>query len=317
MDALSDVLRVVRMKGGLFLRAEFSAPWCISSQLGPDDCALFLKGARHFVQYHYVIEGRFLARCGDGPVQQIGPGQVIMTPHNDTHYMGTDLGVAPTPSSQLAVVPPDGGLWQIHHGGGGETSRIVCGWLGCDLVKGNPLIDALPPMLVFDTNDARAPSWIRGTLDFAAGEISAGRAGSETVLAKLSELLFVEALRRYVDALPPDQTGWLAGIRDQFISRALARLHADVARPWTVDDLGRQIGLSRSALADRFSAVMGETPMRYLARWRLQVAAHMLQTSDASVAQVAEQVGYTEFAFSRAFKREFGAAPASWRRAEA
>lgn len=317
MDALSDVLRVVRMKGGLFLHAEFTAPWCISSQLGADDCALLLKGARHFVQYHYVIDGHFLARCGDGPAKEVGPGQVIMTPHNDPHFMGTDLGGPATPSRQLVTVPPHGGLWEIHHGGGGEKSRIVCGWLGCDLVKGNPLIDALPPMLIFDTGDAAAPSWIKGTLDFAAGEISAGRAGSETVLAKLSELLFVEALRRYVDELPADQTGWLAGLRDQYISRALARMHADVAKPWTVDDLGREVGLSRSALADRFSAVMGETPMRYLTRWRLQVAAHALQTSDAPLAEVAEQVGYTEFAFNRAFKREFGASPALWRKAEA
>jgi AraC-like DNA-binding protein len=317
MDALSDVLRVVRMKGGVFLNAEFSAPWCISSQLGPDDCALLLKGAQHFVMYHYVIEGRFLARHGDGPMREVHAGQVIMLPHNDKHFMGSDFNAPIVPSRDLVTVPPDGGLWQVRHGGGGEKARMVCGFLGCDLIKGNPLIDSLPPMLIFDTGDERAPSWIKGTLEFAAAEILAGRAGSETVLAKLSELLFVEALRRYVDALPTGQTGWLAGIRDPFISRALARIHADVAKPWTVDDLGKEVGLSRSALADRFAAVMGETPIRYLARWRLQVAAHLLRTSDAAMAQVAEQVGYTEFAFSRAFKKEFGDSPAAWRRAEA
>lgn len=314
MDALSDVLRVVRIKGGVFLHAEFTAPWCVSSQVAPDDCATLLRGANHLVLFHYVAEGRFSAKGPDGTVLELAAGQVIMLPHNDQHFLGTNVDAPAIPTKQLMTAPPMGGLWEIRHGGGGDKTRIVCGFLGCDHVKGNPLIDALPSFLVFDTGDKVAPSWIKGTLEFAANELSAGRAGSETVLAKLSELLFVEALRRYVDGLPPDQVGWLAGIRDQFISRALARMHAEVAKPWTVDDLGREVGLSRSALAERFAGVMGETPMRYLARWRLQVAAHMLRTSEASLAQIAEQVGYTEFAFNRAFKREFGASPAAWRR---
>jgi transcriptional regulator GlxA family with amidase domain len=187
--------------------------------------------------------------------------------------------------------------------------------LGSERFDGNPLADALPPVLRFDTRQDGAGAWMKSSLEFAADEIAAHRAGSETVLAKLSELLFVEALRRYVEGLPEEQTGWLAGLKDPFVSRALSLLHGRVAKEWTVDDLGREVGLSRSALADRFTRLIGEPPMRYLARWRIQVAAHQLRNSDTSLARIAEQVGYeSEAAFNRAFKRSFGVPPATWRR---
>lgn len=314
MDALSDVLRVVRMRGGVFLRAEFSAPWCVSSQVGPDDCRWLLNGSGHLVLFHYVVAGRLKARMPDGALTELAAGQVFMLPHNDRHVLGSDLGLPAVPTKQLMQSPPEGGLLEIRHGGGGEQTRIVCGFLGLDRLGGNPLLEALPPMLTFDTGEEGTPSWITGSLEFAANGIAGGRPGAETVLAKLSELLFVEAIRRYVDGLEADRVGWLAGLRDPFVSRALALLHGDVARPWTVDDLGREVGLSRSALADRFTRLIGETPMRYLARWRLHSAAHELRAGDAPVARVAERAGYTGFAFSRAFKREFGVAPAAWRR---
>jgi AraC-like DNA-binding protein len=173
-------------------------------------------------------------------------------------------------------------------------------------------------VLRFDTQQGSAAAWMRSSLEFAAAEIAARRAGSETVLAKLSELLFVEALRRYVEELPEEQTGWLAGLKDPFVARALSLLHERVAHAWTVDDLGREVGLSRSALADRFTRLIGEPPMRYLARWRIQVAAHQLRSSDTPLARIAEEVGYeSEAAFNRAFKRSFGVPPASWRRSMA
>jgi transcriptional regulator GlxA family with amidase domain len=210
---------------------------------------------------------------------------------------------------------PKGGLWVIRHGGGGEPTRVVCGYLGCDRLENNPLAAALPPVLTFDTRKGNAAAWVRSSLEFAADEIGARRAGSEAVLAKLSELLFVEALRRYVEGLPDEQTGWLAGLKDPFVSRALSLLHGRVRREWTVDDLGREVGLSRSALAERFTRLIGEPPMHYLARWRIQLAAHQLRNSDTPLARIAEQVGYeSEAAFSRAFKRSFGVPPATWRR---
>jgi AraC family transcriptional regulator, alkane utilization regulator len=314
MDALSDVLRVVRLKGGVFLHAEFTAPWCISSQVAPQDFGARFGGCEHVVLYHYVAEGRMSVMV-EGETVQLEAGEVAILPHNDLHLLGSHLALAPVPTRQILSASPDGGLWIIRHGGGGERTRIVCGFLGCDRMEDNPLTGALPPLLRFDTRLGSAAAWMRGSLEFAADEIAARRAGSESVLAKLSELLFVEALRRYVEALPEEQTGWLAGLKDPFVSRALALLHARVAYEWTVDDLGREVGLSRSALADRFTRLIGEPPMRYLARWRLQIAANHLRTSDVPLARIAEQVGYdSEAAFNRAFKRNFGVPPATWRR---
>jgi AraC family transcriptional regulator, alkane utilization regulator len=315
MDALSDLLRVVRLKGGVFLHAEFTAPWCISSQVTLEDCGSRLEGAEHLVLFHYVIEGRMTAQIPNGKPIEIEAGEVVIFPHNHDHLLGSDLDQPPVSSRQVCHAAPGGDLWAIRHGGSGEKTRAVCGFLGCDQLEGNPLVDALPPMLRFDTRLGTTAAWMRSSLEFAAAEMAARRAGSETVLAKLSELLFVEALRRYVEELPEEQTGWLAGLKDPFVSRALSLLHGRVAQDWTVDDLGREVGLSRSALADRFTRVIGEPPMRYLARWRIQVAAHQLRNSDTPLARVAEQVGYdSEGAFNRAFKRSFGVPPATWRR---
>ena len=194
-------------------------------------------------------------------------------------------------------------------------TRLVCGFLGCDSAEGNPVISTLPPLLKLNLEQSGAAEWIRSTFQYAAEEVAAGRPGSETVLAKLSELLFVETVRRYAEALPDGQTGWLAGLRDPYVARALALLHRDITRRWTVDDLGREVGLSRSALADRFIRLIGMPPMHYLASWRMQVATQKLRNTSASLAQVAEIVGYnSEAAFSRAFKKAFGVAPATWRR---
>jgi AraC-like DNA-binding protein len=315
MDALSDVLRVVRLKGGVFLHAEFTAPWCVLSKIAPADCGPLLDGAEHLVLYHYVVEGRLAAQIPNGEPVEIGAGEVVIFPHNHEHLLGSSVDGAAVPVREVVRPAPNGGLLEINHGGGGERTRIVCGFLGCDRLEGNPLAASLPPVLRFDVRQGTSAAWMRSSLEFAADEIAARRAGSETVLAKMSELLFVEALRRYVEGLPGEQTGWLAGLKDPFVGRALALLHARVDREWTVDDLGREVGLSRSALADRFTRLIGEPPMRYLAHWRIQVAAHQLRNSDTSLARIAEQVGYeSEAAFNRAFKRSFGVPPATWRR---
>jgi transcriptional regulator GlxA family with amidase domain len=177
------------------------------------------------------------------------------------------------------------------------------------------VISTLPPLLKLSVEQGGAAEWIRSTFQFAAEEVSARRPGSGTVLAKISEVLFVEAVRRYAETLPDGQSGWLAGLREPFVARALALLHGDITRSWTVEDLGREVGLSRSALADRFIRLIGVPPMHYLASWRMQVATQKLRNTSASLAQVAEIVGYeSEAAFSRAFKKTFGAAPATWRR---
>ena len=317
MDALSDVLRVAHLTGGVFLHAEFFAPWCIAARVSPEHCSPALGPASHLVIYHYVVEGdlRIRVEGEDGEDLVIAAGEVVLLPRNDLHLMGSDLSLPPVAGTEIIQPPQNGGLYSIHHGGNGGRTRMVCGFLGCASAEGNPVISTLPPLLRFNVEQGGAAEWIRSTFQYAAEEVSAGRPGSETVLAKLSELLFVEAVRRYAEALPDDQTGWLAGLRDPHVARALALLHGDITRRWTVDDLGREVGLSRSALADRFIRLLGVPPIQYLASWRMQVATQKLRSTNASLAQIAEIVGYdSEAAFSRAFKKAIGAAPATWRR---
>jgi AraC-like DNA-binding protein len=320
MDALSDVLRVAHLTGGVFLHAEFFAPWCIAARVGAEHCAPALGRASHLIIYHYVLEGDLRIRV-EGEVGEdlvIGAGEIVLLPRNDLHLMGSDLSLPPVAGSDIIHPPKDGGLFSIHHGGSGRRTRMVCGFLGYDSAKGNPVISTLPPLLKLNVDQGGAAEWIRSTFQYAAEEVSIGRPGSETVLAKLSELLFVETVRRYAETLPDGQTGWFAGLRDPYITRALALLHHDVARRWTVDDLGREVGLSRSALADRFIRLMGMPPMHYLANWRMQIATQQFRNTSMSLAQVAEIVGYdSEAAFSRAFKKAFGVAPATWRRSNA
>jgi len=317
MDALSDVLRVAHLTGGVFLHADFSAPWCMAARVAPEHCAPALGPTSHMILYHYVVEGELHIRVeGEGGKDLVlGVGDVVLLPRNDLHLVGSDLNRPPVAGSDIIQPPKEGGLFTIHHGGGGKRTRMICGYLGCDSAEGNPVISTLPSLLKLDAEQGGAAEWIRSTFQYAADEVAAGRPGSETVLAKLSELLFVEAVRRYAEGLPQGETGWLAGLRDPHVARALALLHRDIARPWSVDDLSREVGLSRSALADRFIGLIGMPPMHYVASWRMQVATQKLRNTNASLAQVADMVGYSsEAAFSRAFKKAFGTAPATWRR---
>jgi AraC-like DNA-binding protein len=318
MDALSDVLRVAHLTGGVFLHADFFAPWCIAARIPREHCGPTLGSASHLIIYHYVIEGELRIRV-DGANEEslvIGGGEIVLLPRNDPHLMGSDLSLPPVLGRDIVQPPKEGGLYSIHHGGNGSRTRMICGFLGCAGGEGNPVISTLPPLLKLSVEQGAAAEWIRSTFQYAAEEVAAGRPGSETVLAKLSELLFVETVRRHAETLPDGQTGWLAGLREPHVARALALLHRDITRNWTVDELGREVGLSRSALADRFIRLIGVPPMHYLASWRMQVAAEKLRNTSASLAQVAQIVGYeSDAAFSRAFKKEFGTAPATWRRA--
>jgi len=320
MDALSDVLRVVHLSGGVFLNAEFFAPWCTAARVAPEYCAPALGPASHLIPYHYVVAGQCDIRIvgQENMTFQLGPGDVVLFPRNELHLMGSDLRLPPVKISEIIRPPEENdGLFTVHHGGEGAVTRLVCGFLGCGRIEGNPVISTLPSALVLSIRTAGAAEWIRSTFQYAAEEIARGRPGSETVLVKLSELLFVEAVRQYVDSLPQDRTGWLAGLRDRYVGRALALFHHDITHPWTVEELGREVGLSRSALADRFTRLIGVAPMQYLANWRMQIAAQELRNSHVSLAYIANKVGYdSEAAFSRAFKKAFGTAPATWRRTE-
>ncbi len=312
-DALSEVLRAVRLTGGVFLDAEFTAPWCVQAQIGPEECRAFSISSERVIAAHYVFEGELSVAVDGEPPLTLGPGDLVLLARNDPHRLGSDLALPAVLPDALIEPAADGGLATLRHGGGGARTRIVCGYLASAVH--NPLSASLPRMLRLRSIEGSQRDWVESSFRFAAAELAAGRPGSDMVLAKLSELLFLEAVRACIAALPADRTGWLAGLRDPHVGRALALLHERVGHPWTVDELARAIGASRSVLGERFAALLGEPPMRYLTRWRLQLAAQRLLECHDSLARIAADVGYdSEAAFNRAFKRELGIPPATWRK---
>jgi hypothetical protein len=272
MDTLSDVLRVLRLTGAVFLDAEFTAPWCVISESGRP-LPGFLSAGQHIAFFHLMTEGHCKARlAAGGETFEISAGDLLMMPNDDSHFMGSDLQIAAVPSHSLVKPSSNDGLLRIEHGGGGETTRFVCGYLACDKRLCRPVLDALPHMLRVPLGDDPTAAWFMSLLRLGAKETLTPRPGSDTMLAKLSELLFVEAIRRYIERMPQEQIGWLAGLRDRFVGKTLSLMHEKPERAWTVDALAASVGLSRSALAQRFTELIGQPPMQYLTRWRLTVA---------------------------------------------
>jgi AraC-like DNA-binding protein len=314
MDLLSEVLRTVRLKGALFFNGEFSAPWCLSSsptkaleQLAPD--------AEHLILYHFLTEGRAYARLPDGKPVQLTAGDIVIIPWGQTHLLGNGASVKPVDSFDTFAKNLTAGLKVARFGGGGEVTKFVCGFLKCEANFGAVFLNGLPSILKVHVVNEPSGQWleqsIKSSVDLEDGSI----AGSDAVVAKLAETLFVEALRRYVNELPSGEIGWLAGARDPNIGQALALLHQDPAQAWTIADLARRVGVSRTRLAERFRYYLGESPIAYLGKWRLRLGAEMLQTTADTVAEVAAAVGYgSEASFNRAFKREFACPPAQFRR---
>jgi AraC-like DNA-binding protein len=315
MDALSDAMRVLKLTGAVFLDAEFTAPWCVESDPARAN-APFLWAGPNTAFFHVLTEGSCKTKLVEGgPTMELAAGDLILVPRGDRHLMGSDLQLAPTLARTLVKPATNGEMLRIDHGGGGEKTRFVCGFLGYDERLCGPMFDSLPRAFRVPLEDGPATVWLKTLLHAGTLESSAPRPGGETVLAKLSELLFVEALRRYIEKLPEEERGWLAGLRDRFVGRALALLHESPGRAWTVDELAERVGLSRSALAQRFTDLLGQAPIQYLTRWRLTIAAQRLRNEHASLARIAEDSGYeSEAAFNRAFKRALGTTPAAWRR---
>jgi AraC-like DNA-binding protein len=315
MDALSDLLQVVKLNGALFLDTRFTAPWCVESRPARESGGIF-AGYEHIVFFHILTQGRCRVRLksGGGPMQ-VESGDLLLLPHDDAHFLGSDLQLASVTSDSIVRPAPPGGMMSIDHGGGGEETRFMCGFLACDPQLCRPLLDALPRMLRVPVGEGAASQWLLGLARRGAEVNSAPGPGTGTMLAKLAELLFVEAMHRYIASLPAEETGWLAGLRDRHVGRALAAMHERPTHDWTVDELAGHAGLSRSALAQRFNELIGQPPMQYLKRWRLRRAAAALKDSRRPLAALAEQYGYeSEASFNRAFKREFGMPPAAWRR---
>lgn len=317
MDALSETLKFLHLTSGIFLEADFNAPWCIDSAPGKDDIAHFLPDAEHVAIFHLLVDGNCRARLrDDGEALDLVAGDLLMLPHGDPHFLGSDLHLHPTQAASL--VRPDsagGGLMRIRYGGNGPRTQFICGYMACDRRLCRPMLSALPHILRVSLGTDPATRWMMVALQHGAQETHDPQPGREAVMGRLAELLFVEALRCYIRQLPENQRGWLAGLRDPYVGNALALIHARPAEHWEVDSLATTVGLSRSAFAERFSALIGEPPMQYLAHWRLALAAQYLSRTNDAVARVGERVGYeSEAAFNRAFKREFGAPPAAWRR---
>ena len=320
MDALSDVLKSVRLEGAVYLNAEFTVPWCVRGELGFASVRERLAGADHVAFFHFLTEGACKVRLAEGgEVLDAVAGDLILLPREGKHLLGSDLHLAPMEAS--ASIAPDPGtdaeLFHMRQGGGGTATRVICGYLALSRSVFRPLFESLPRVLRIPIGEGPASALLREMLRAGVRESSAARPGAGSMLAKLAELMFVEAMRRYMEQLPPQGKGWLAGVRDTQVGRALALMHADPGRAWTVDKLAREVALSRSALAERFTSLVGESPIQYLTRWRLALAAQALRSGNDSVARVAESSGYeSEAAFNRAFKREFRVPPATWRRAK-
>jgi AraC-like DNA-binding protein len=315
-DVLSDVLRAVRLTGAVYFDFELSSPWVAEAPPSREIAGKVMPGAQRVIEYHLLARGTCWGHAiGQEPVR-LQEGDLIVFPQGDAHVLSSapgmraapDMSVFARPSSTLPIVYELGG-------GGSERARVVCGFLGCDERPYNPLLTALPSVIHLSAAGPQAPiGWLGTLLNIAVKESGSARAGGENVLARLSELMFVEAVRRYLETLPPAQTGWLAGLRDPVVGQALAALHGQPSEPWTVERLARLVGLSRSVFAERFMEMVGQPPMQYLALWRMQLAARLL-VEGGHVAAVAGAVGYeSEAAFSRAFKKLVGQAPATWRR---
>jgi len=314
IDVLSEVLKAVKLDGAVFFTGEFSSPWCARE---PDACTMasyLPTKPKHTIIFHLVTEGRGYIRLEDGHAVSLEAGDIIFLPQGHAHFMGNGPPVAPIDSAvQVRQILAEGRMI-YHFGGGGELTKLICGYLTCDNQLSQVFLAGLPPIVKVNIRDSPSGQWLEDTFRYSVDHAEASGPGGAAVIAKLSELLFVETLRRYIALLPESQTGWLAGVRDPNVGKALALLHKQPSHPWTIASLANEVGLSRSVLAERFRHYLSDTPMGYLTRWRLQLAAQVLTSTSKSVGEVAGEVGYeSEPSFNRAFKRKFGVPPARFR----
>ena len=337
MDVLSEVLRVVRLSGVVHFRADFSRPWAIITSPPEMLTSRLIPGAESVTPFHVVTVAGCIVTCGKiGPIK-LEVGDVIVIPRGDQHVLTSDPGVTPVPIKDIYQKPSAQNVAVVRHGGGGESASFVCGFLHADQ-RFAPLLESLPQLLVVRTRgntilletffgDERSEmqvaegseaAWWISTVQYFSGEASRSGPGNHAVLARLSELLFMEVMRWQLRSLSEERAGWLAGLNDPQIGRVIALLHAEPAHAWTVDELADRVGMSRAALAKRFVDLVGDSPIQYLAGWRMHLARQLLRESTLSMGEIAERVGYeSEAAFNRAFRREVGSPPATWRREDA
>jgi AraC-like DNA-binding protein len=315
------VLNTVRLTGAVFLDLELREQWCYLTAPARKIADVLMPDADHVIPYHLVTEGTCYARLVDEAPVELRTGDLILFPAGDRHLLSTAsktaLRLKPVEitGESLTRLLKRGEVAALRQGRAGQATRIVCGFLACDRRLSEQLLSSLPRLLRVSLKDGSTAAWVHSSIRYSVSESAASRPGSAMVLARLSEVLFAEAIRHYMDEAPEGQSGWLVALRDRYVGKTLSLLHERPAHPWTVEELASSVGLSRSALGQRFNALIGSPPMQYLTRWRTSLAAARLRESNMSVLQVATQVGYeSEAAFNRAFKREFGLPPATWRK---
>lgn len=329
-DTLSDVLRTVRLRSSMFFDLACGGQWLAQAPGSRDIAAMVMPEVDQVIDYHVVTRGEcWIAVQGEPPLR-MREGDIIILPQGDPHVVSSAPGLRADPGAdwtremQLHNRPFRVAQERMPIPGppscGGEPGKdyevstsLICGFIGCDRRPFNPLLATLPRLLHLPAS--AGTTWGAQFAQLAASESGSRRPGSEALLERLSEMMFVDAIRRHIDEMPDASTGWLAGLRDRFVGRALSLLHENPAADWSIDELGNQVGLSRSALHERFVALVGLPPIQYLAQWRMQLAARMLRESQSSVLSIALRSGYdSEAAFGRAFKRMVGMPPAAWRR---
>lgn len=314
MDALSEALASVRMTGAIFYHAECTAPWGFQVPHLRDAAHVLAPGTERLVSYHLVTHGKAVVCFPGEPDIPVTAGDILIIPHGDAHTVSNGAPSAFIDSGASLGSYLAGDLTTMRLGGGGELTQFVCGYFGCERHAERLFLAGLPQMIKINLRGDPAGEWLESSVRHLVSQAGSSRPGQSVLLSKMAEALFIETIRRYMEALPAEQTGWLAGARDPVVGGALALLHRKPCHHWTVEELAAETAVSRSVLAERFSRFLGEPPLAYLARWRLQLAARMLQTTREPVIQVASEVGYdSEAAFNRAFKREFGIPPGQFR----
>jgi AraC-like DNA-binding protein len=314
VDVLSEVLKVVKLQGALFYNGEFSSPWSLCSPASRTLARYLAPDAEHVIIYHLLTEGHASARLLDGERIALDAGDLVIFPHGDPHVIENGPPARTVDLAKELALIVARGVKLARFGGGGEVTKFICGFMSCDPRLSQVFLSGLPPVFKVGIRNDASGRWLENSIRFSVNDADASRAGGEAVLAKLSEVLFVETLRAYIAQLPTNQTGWLAGARDIEVGKTLALMHRNPANSWTIASLAREAGISRSVLAERFRHYLNESPMAYLTRWRLQLGAEMLSSTSYSVAQIASEVGYdSEAAFNRAFKRQFTVPPARFR----